>query len=66
MKFAGRGRAGRAGWGGIVASFGRDDTRVALFAAAVVPLLPVHGGLRPRGLAPERTPTRFSWSLADA
>jgi hypothetical protein len=32
---------------------------------STVPLLFVHGGSRPGGLAPEHTLTRFSWSLAD-
>ena len=40
-----------------------DETRRALLAAPV-PVLLVHGGLRPGGLAPDRTLTRFSWSLA--
>ena len=57
------------GGGVIVASLPRgelDATRRALLAAAV-PVLLVHGGLRPSGLAPDRTMTRFSWSLsADA
>jgi hypothetical protein len=55
--------------GAIVASLPRgelDATRYALLAANV-PVLLVHGGLRPGGLAPDRTMTRFSWSLsADA
>jgi DNA-binding SARP family transcriptional activator len=40
-----------------------DATRRALLAADV-PVLLVHGGLRPGGLAPDRTMTRFSWSLS--
>jgi hypothetical protein len=28
------------------------------------PVLLVHGGLRPGGLAPPETRTRFSWSLS--
>jgi DNA-binding SARP family transcriptional activator len=40
-----------------------DATRGALLAADV-PVLLVHGGLRPGGLAPDRTMTRFSWSLS--
>jgi len=51
----------------IVASLPRgelDATRRALLAAAV-PVLLVHGGLRPSGLAPSRTMTRFSWSLSN-
>jgi DNA-binding SARP family transcriptional activator len=50
----------------IVASLPRgelDATRRALLAADV-PVLLVHGGLRPGGLAPDRTMTRFSWSLS--
>jgi DNA-binding SARP family transcriptional activator len=40
-----------------------DATRRALLAAPI-PVLLVHGGLRPSGLAPAETRTRFSWSLA--
>ena len=50
----------------IVASLPRgelDVTRRALLAADL-PVLLVHGGLRPGGLAPDRTMTRFSWSLS--
>jgi DNA-binding SARP family transcriptional activator len=39
-------------------------TREALIERTRVPLLLVRGGLRPSGLAPARTLTRFSWSLA--
>jgi DNA-binding SARP family transcriptional activator len=42
-----------------------DKTRSALIERASVPVLLVHGGLRPGGLAPAQTLTRFSWSLAD-
>jgi hypothetical protein len=52
----------------IVASFpadGLDRTRQALAARAEVPLFLVRSGLRPGGLAPDRTLTRFSWSLHD-
>ena len=42
-----------------------DKTRSALVERAPVPVLLVHGGLRPGGLAPAQTLTRFSWSLAD-
>jgi DNA-binding SARP family transcriptional activator len=42
-----------------------DGTRGALAERATVPLLLVRPGLRPGGLAPERTLTRFSWSLRD-
>jgi DNA-binding SARP family transcriptional activator len=40
-----------------------DRTRAALVEGSSVPLLLVRGGLRPGGLAPERTLTSFSWSL---
>ena len=42
-----------------------DQARSALVERARVPVLLVHGGLRPGGLAPGVTLTRFSWSLAD-
>ncbi len=42
-----------------------DATRRALVERAQVPVLLVRAGLRPGGLAPDRTLTRFSWSLAD-
>ncbi len=42
-----------------------DRTRRALVERSRVPLLLVRAGLRPGGLAPERTLTRFSWSLRD-
>jgi DNA-binding SARP family transcriptional activator len=42
-----------------------DATRRALAERSQVPLLLVRAGLRPGGLAPDRTLTRFSWSLAD-
>jgi hypothetical protein len=42
-----------------------DRTRAELAERATVPLLLVRGGLRPSGLAPEQTLTRFSWSLSD-
>ncbi len=51
----------------IVASLpraGLDPTRRRLVEQTQVPLLFVHGGLRPSGLAPDQTLTRFSWSLA--
>jgi DNA-binding SARP family transcriptional activator len=38
-------------------------TREALIARSEVPLLFVRAGIRPSGLAPTRTLTRFSWSL---
>jgi len=40
-----------------------DPTRRALAERSGIPLLLVHPGLRPGGLAPDRTLTRFSWSL---
>jgi hypothetical protein len=40
-----------------------DATRRALLDAPF-PVLLVHGGLRPSGLAPAETRTRFRWSLA--
>jgi hypothetical protein len=43
-----------------------DSTRAELAERTTVPLLLVRGGLRPSGLAPEQTLTRFSWSLADS
>ncbi|HEY6836791.1 MAG TPA: BTAD domain-containing putative transcriptional regulator [Gaiellaceae bacterium] len=43
-----------------------DPTRTELVEGTTVPLLLVHAGLRPGGLAPEQTLTRFSWSLADS
>jgi DNA-binding SARP family transcriptional activator len=52
----------------IVASLpadGLDRTRQALVDRAEVPLFLVRSGLRPGGLAPDRTLTRFSWSLRD-
>ena len=52
----------------IVASlptFELDRTRAELAERTTVPLLLVRGGLRPSGLAPEQTLTRFSWSLAE-
>jgi hypothetical protein len=41
-----------------------DATRRALLERSRIPVLLVHGGLRPSGLAPDRTLTRFSWSAA--
>jgi DNA-binding SARP family transcriptional activator len=52
----------------IVASLPGDEldaTRRALVEESPVPVLLVRGGLRPSGLAPDRTLTRFSWSIAD-
>ncbi|HEX4521494.1 MAG TPA: AfsR/SARP family transcriptional regulator [Gaiellaceae bacterium] len=42
-----------------------DATRRSLAERSEAPLLLVRAGLRPGGLAPDRTLTRFSWSLAD-
>src|SRR5205807_2316997 len=42
-----------------------DAARRALVEQTTVPLLLVRPGLRPGGLAPDRTLTRFSWSLRD-
>jgi hypothetical protein len=42
-----------------------DPTRSALVERAWIPVVLVRGGLRPGGLAPTQTMTRFSWSLAD-
>jgi DNA-binding SARP family transcriptional activator len=47
----------------IVASLARG---AELAARAAVPVLLVRGGLRPSGLAPERSLTRFSWTAAPA
>ncbi len=43
-----------------------DATRTELAERTTIPVLLVHGGLRPSGLAPEQTLTRFSWSLSEA
>jgi hypothetical protein len=51
----------------IVASLPRGElggSRARLRAQAPVPVLLVRGGLRPSGVAPDHTLTRFSWSLA--
>jgi len=40
-------------------------TRSTLVERARVPVLLVRGGLRPGGLSPPLSLTRFSWSLAD-
>jgi DNA-binding SARP family transcriptional activator len=42
-----------------------DRTRAELAERTSVPLLLVCGGLRPSGLAPEQTLTRFSWSMRE-
>jgi DNA-binding SARP family transcriptional activator len=44
---------------------GLGETRQALVEHTTAPLLLVRGGLRPGGLAPQRTLTRFSWSLRE-
>ncbi len=52
----------------LVASLAPSDpgeTRRALVERATMPVLLVRGGLRPGGLAPDHTLTRFSWSLRD-
>jgi DNA-binding SARP family transcriptional activator len=63
---AGPGGVLAQGGGVIVASLPRgplDHARAELRSQAAVPVLLVHGGPRPSGLAPDRTLTRFSWSL---
>jgi len=53
----------------IVASLPADEvdaTRRALVERAEALVLLVRAGLRPGGLAPERTLTRFSWSLSES
>ena len=42
-----------------------DQTRRRLVELTTLPLLLVSAGPRPSGLAPDRTLTRYSWSLAD-
>lgn len=42
-----------------------DPTRQALVERSSVPVLLVRAGLRPGGLAPDQTLTRFSWSLSE-
>ena len=56
---------------GILDAGGLGDRRLARPAATraastarAIPVLLVHGGLRPSGLAPERSLTRFSWTAA--
>ena len=43
---------------------GLGHTRASLLAAVTTPVLVVRKGLRPNGLAPARSLTRFTWSLA--
>jgi DNA-binding SARP family transcriptional activator len=43
---------------------GLGATRLALAREAPVPVLLVRKGLRPGGIAPQQTMTRFTWSLA--
>ena len=43
---------------------GLGDARRALVAAPRCPVLVVHRGLRPSGIAPREATTRFTWSLA--
>jgi len=61
------GAAGVLGANGaaIVAPLRADAAREELLARATVPVLLVHGGLRPSGIAPDQSLTRFSWSLAE-
>jgi hypothetical protein len=42
-----------------------DETRNRLREEGDAPVLLVRPGLRPSGLAPDHTLTRFSWSLAE-
>ena len=51
----------------LVPSLGEEleSLRRELVARTAIPLLFVKGGLRPGGLAPDHTLTRFSWSLGD-
>ena len=43
---------------------GMGETRLALVREAPAPTLLVRKGLRPGGIAPQQTMTRFTWSLA--
>ena len=43
---------------------GLGETRTALVQQAAVPTLLVRKGLRPGGIAPEHSLTRFTWSMA--
>ena len=43
---------------------GLGDTRAGLVASPPAPLLLVRGGVRPSGIAPVSTMTRFTWSIA--
>jgi DNA-binding SARP family transcriptional activator len=43
-----------------------EDTRLELVRAGRLPIMLVHRGTRPSGLAPRETSTRFSWSLDPA
>ena len=47
-------------------SEGLGETRLTLARAASLPVLFVKRGLRPSGVAPEGTLTRFTWSLREA
>ena len=54
-------------WGGAgqgVHTAGGFLSRLAVAAGAEVPTLFVRGGLRPSGVAPSETLTRFTWTLA--
>jgi DNA-binding SARP family transcriptional activator len=43
-----------------------DPVRKVLIERSSIPILLVRAGLKPGGLAPDHTLTRFSWSLSDA
>jgi hypothetical protein len=45
---------------------GLGEVRRALVADAGCPVVVVHRGLRPSGIAPRDTTTRFTWSIAGA
>jgi len=45
---------------------GVGATRLTIAAEAVAPVLLVRRGLRPGGLAPPESRTRFTWSLTSA
>ena len=45
---------------------GLGETRLAVAREATVPTLLVRKGLRPGGIAPQQTMTRFTWSLASS
>jgi hypothetical protein len=45
---------------------GLGDVRLAVAARAGVPTIFVRRGLRPSGIAPDNTLTRFTWTLASS